>query len=111
MPNWKEGERVKVVSRAVTDDDRKTNRYYDHMSGLTGTIQNIYGNDEIAVKVDPSCMSAVTADVQRIATERMREKFLSSVGEEQKKQLSPEELNFNANYVLLVRGTDIEPLN
>jgi hypothetical protein len=110
MPNWKEGERVQVVTRPVTDEDRKSNRYFDHMAGLSGIIQNIYGEDEIAIKVDPSCMSKVTSDVHRVSVERMRAKFLDNVSEEQKKHLTPEELNFNANYVLLIRSKDLEPL-
>lgn len=110
MPNWKEGERVKCVIRPVTEDDRKANRYFDHMAGVTGTIQNIYGRDEIAIKVDPDCLSRITADVHRIATERMRDKFVNTVSEEQKKQLTAEELDFDANYMLLVREADLEPI-
>ena len=111
MPNWKEGQRVRIVERQVTDEDRKTNCYFDHMANLEGTIQNIYGNDEIAIKIDPERMSAVTTEVHRVSIERMRKKFIDSVGEEQKKSLSPEELNFDANYVLLVRGADLQPLS
>ena len=101
---------MRIVDRQVTEEDRKTNRYFDHMAGLEGTIQNIYGNDEIAVKIDPERMSAVTTDVHRVSVERMRKKFVESVSEEQKKSLSPEELNFEANYVLLVRGEDLQPV-
>lgn len=108
MAGWKEGERVKVVQRAVTDEDRKSFRYFAHIGGLTGVIQSVYSADEIAVKVDPSSMSPVTADVHRVSVERMREKFLNSVSEEQKKLLAPEELNFNSNFVILVRGADLE---
>jgi len=93
----------------VTEEDRKANRYYDHMAGLTGTIQNVYGADEIAVKIDPSALTKISADVHRVSIERMREKFLSSTSDEQKKQLSPEELNFGANYMLLIRSADLEP--
>ena len=108
MPNWKEGERVRIVQRVVTDEDRKGNRYFDHMAGLTGIIQNIYGNDEIAIKIDPSCMSTVTKEVHRTSVERMRQKFIDNVSDEQRKQLTPEEMNFEANYVLLLRGADLE---
>lgn len=108
MPNWKEGDRVRIVERPVTDEDRKKNRYFDHMARLTGTIQNIYNSEEIAIRVDPAAMSTITADVQRLAVQRMREKFVSSVSDEQKKQLSPEELNFDAHFVLLVRAADLE---
>lgn len=110
MATWKEGDRVKVVSREVTEEDRKSNRYYTHMAGLIGTVQNIYGDDEVAIKMDVSSLTKVSASVHKGAVERMRDKFLGSVSEEQKKQLTPEELNFSANFVLLCRGSDIEKL-
>jgi len=40
----------------------------------------------------------------------MRDKFLANVSEEQKKQLSKEELEFGANYVVLVQKSDLEPI-
>lgn len=108
MPNWKEGERVQIVERPVTEDDRKSNRYFNHMAGLKGTIQNIYSNDEIAVKIDPDTMSKITTTVHETSTKRMRQKFLNNIPEEQKKTLTSEELNFGANYVLLVRSDDLQ---
>ncbi len=108
MPNWKEGDRVRIVTRDVTEDDRKKNVYFDHMAGLTGTVQNVYDANEIAIKIDPDVLSRVTKDVHKNATERMREKFLGSISEEQKKQLTPEEINFDAHFVLLVQGSDLE---
>lgn len=108
MPNWKEGDRVRVVSRPVTDEDRKKNRYYEHMAGLVGTVQNVYGPEQIAVKVDLSGLSEVSRQVHTVAVERMRERFLEKVSEEQKKQLTAEELNFNAHYMLLVQADDLE---
>jgi hypothetical protein len=108
MPNWKEGERVRVVSRPVTEEDRSKNRYFEHMAHLTGTIQSIYNSEEIAVRIDPEAMTAVTKEVQHEAVSRMREKFVNNVSEEQRKQLAPEELNFDAHFVLLVRAADLE---
>jgi hypothetical protein len=110
MPSWKEGDRVRIVTREVTEDDRKKSTYFDHMAGLTGTVQNVYAATEIAVKIDPVSLSHITQDVHKQATERMRARFLSSVSEEQKKQLTPEELNFDAHFVLLVQGSDLEKL-
>lgn len=110
MASWKEGDRVKVVNRKVNEDDRKKGQYFEHMAGLTGTISNIYAKDEIAVKIDIDSLSSVTQKVHKEATKRMREKFLSAISEEQKKQLTAEELNFDANYVLLVQSGDIEKL-
>jgi hypothetical protein len=108
MPTWKEGDRVRVITRPVTEEDRKTNRYFEHMGGLVGTVQNVYSATEIAIKVDNEAMTPVTLGVQKEATVRMREKFLSNISEEQKKQLSKEELEFEAHYVQLVQGEDLE---
>jgi hypothetical protein len=107
---FREGDRVRVVSRPVTEDDRKNNSYFEHMAGLTGTVQNIYGANEIAVKVDQDSLSKITLDVHKESIKRMREKFLANISEEQKKQLTPEEQNFDAHYMMLVRGADIEKL-
>lgn len=109
MPSWKEGDRVRVVSRPATADDRKSGRYFEHMAGLVGTVQAVYSPDEVAVKVDPECLGEVTADVHSKAVQRMRDKFLSSIGDEQKKTLTKEELAFTAHFVLLVRERDLEP--
>ena len=55
----------------VTDEDRKKNRYYDHMAGLTGVVENVYGKEEIAVKIDQDSLSDVTRKVHLEATKRM----------------------------------------
>lgn len=107
MPDWKEGDRVRIVERPVTEEDRKKNRYYEHMAGLVGTVQNVYGPDEIAVKIDLDSLTAIAAEVHQTSTQRMREKFFKDTSEEQKKQLTPEELNFVPHYVLLVRAEDL----
>jgi hypothetical protein len=108
MATWKDGDRVRVIRRAVTEEDRRKSRYFEHMAGLTGVVQQAYEEDEIAVRVDPSSMTEVTADVVKTATQRMRDKFVAGVSEEQRKQLTKEELEFDANYVLLVRSADLE---
>lgn len=108
MPKLKEGDRVRVADREVTPEDRTAHRYYPHMAGLTGTVQNVYETGELAVKVDPHMLLKVARDVHETAVDRMRAKFLNAVSEEQKKQLTKEELEFGANYVILVRATDLE---
>lgn len=106
--NWREGERARIVNRPVTEQDRKSSRYFEHMAGLEGVIQNVYNDDEIAVKVDLDKLGKVTGAVHKEATSRMRERFSTAISEEQKKQLTAEELNFEPHYVLLVRGEDLE---
>ena len=105
---WKEGDRVRVIVRPVTEEDRKKNRYFEHMSGLTGTVQNVYEGDVIAVRIDLETLSQVTADVHKRSTERMREKFLSQLGEEAKRALTKEELEFDTHFMQLVESSDLE---
>ena len=105
---WKEGDRVRVKQREVTAEDRKSFRYYDHLAGLVGTVQNVYGADEIAVKTDVSTLSRVAKEVHTEAVKRMREKFLNSISEEQKGKMSSEEKNFDAHYMILARSEDLE---
>lgn len=106
----KEGDRVKIVTREVTEEDRKSGAYFDHMAGLSGTVQNVYPFDQIAVKIEKSNLANIPADVHKVAVQRMRDKFLSSISEEQKKNLTAEEINFDAHYMLLVKGADLEKL-
>lgn len=108
MSKWKEGDRVRVISRPVTEDDRKTNRYYEHMAGLVGTVQYLYAENLVSVMIDPQELPKVSAAVHTEATSRMRQKFVGSVGEEVKKTLSSEELNFNVNFSVLVDAKDLE---
>src|SRR5476649_932474 len=103
MAQWKEGDKVQVIAREVTDEDRKKNRYFEHMAGLSGTVQNVYSDAEVAVRIDPSSMSKVTLDVHTKSTQRMKDKFLDGLPQEQKRNLTEEELDFKAQYVVLVQ--------
>jgi hypothetical protein len=103
----KEGDRVQVVSRPVTEEDRKTNRYFQHMAGLVGTVGNVYDSGEVGVNVDLSAIGSVTKDVHTIATDRMRTKFSENATEEQRKSLTKEEMEFTPHYVLLVNAKDL----
>lgn len=109
MPaKWKDGDRVRIVQREVNAQDRSSGRYYDHMAGLTGEVQNVYGPEEVAVKMDIEGLSAVARDVHSEAVRRMRAKFLEQMSEEAKSKLTQEELDFSAHYMLLVRADDLE---
>jgi len=108
MARFKEGDKVKVTNRPASIEDSAVTYYYDHMGGLTGTIENYYNDQEIAVKIDVDTLPDVARRVHKDATKRMRQKFEDSISNEQKNQLSTEELKFTPHYVLLVRQEDIE---
>ena len=103
-----EGDRVRIKTREVTEDDRKSNRYFDHMAGLIGSVQNIYGEKEIAVRIEPESLSKPSRDVHKEATLRMRAKFIENVSEIQRKELTKEELDFETHFMLLVDSNDLE---
>lgn len=105
----RDGMRVRVVRRTVSAEDRKENRYFEHLIGLTGTVQQVYSPTEVAVKVDETALQGVAEELHRESVRRMREKFVSSIGEEQRSKLTPEELEFRADFVILVRAEDLEP--
>ncbi len=108
MAKWKEGDRVRIVTRDVLAEDRRSQRYYDHMSGLVGTVTNVYGPEEVAVQVDIASIGNVPKDVHAEATSRMRKKFIENTSEEARNKMSKEELDFRSHYVLLVRSEDLE---
>ncbi len=109
MAKWKEGDRVRIVTRDVTAEDRTDNRYYAHMAGLVGTIQNCYDNGLNAVKIDHDVLTKASRDVHTEAGKRLRQKFIDNVGEAARSQLTAEERNFQPNYMLLVESNDLEP--
>lgn len=104
MSKWKEGDRVRVVQREVTEEDRKSRRYYSHMAGLIGSVEYVFDDKMVGIKIEPSSLTSVSADVHREATERMRAK----ISDEQKKSFEPEEINFPVNFSLLVLESDLE---
>jgi hypothetical protein len=108
MTSCAEGDRVKIVTRLVTEEDRKSHRYYSHLGGLEGTVVSVYSPEEVSVRIAIDSASAVTQEVQEETTRRLREKFVGSVSEEQKKLLTKEELDFEPNFVVLVAMKDLE---
>ncbi|RYG42238.1 hypothetical protein EON79_19305, partial [bacterium] len=103
-----EGDRVRVVTRAVTADDRKANRYYSHMAGLVGKVENTYEGDEYAIRIETDTLSRASAEVHSLATKRMHKRVQDEFSEEAKKPFTKEELEFDVHYVLLVQGADLE---
>jgi len=108
MSKWNEGDHVKIVTRPVTEEDRKKNRYFEHMAGLSGTVQNVYEDGQVGIQVDLPTLSKVSADVHSTATKRMWDKFSASINEDQRKALTKEEMEFGTHYVLLVGAGDLE---
>jgi ribosomal protein L21E len=105
---FKEGDQVRIITREPTLEDKKDHRYYTHMAGLTGSVENVYGDADIAVRIDVNSLGKISKDVHKQATMRMRQKFTDGVSEIQRKELTKEELEFDTHFMLLVHTADLE---
>ncbi len=101
---------MRVVTRPVLPEDRRTYRYFEHMAGLTGVVANVYGPEEVTVRVDKESAKPVGLTVHKEAVLRLRAKVVKELSEDAKSRFNNGELDFDANYVLLVRGEDLEKL-
>lgn len=106
MADFQEGDKVRFTDRPLKAEDNKAG-LYGHMLGVSGTVENIYG-DELTLKADVGSLGEIQREVHAEATRRMREKFASKAPEEAKKGLTKEELDFTPNFVLLARQSDLE---
>ncbi len=104
----KEGDKVRIVTRDVTADDKKNSVYYSHMAGLTGKVENIFSPTEIAVNIDRDALKDEARKVHFEAEKRMWSKFWNDQSEASKAMFEDDEKIFKANYVLLVREQDLE---
>jgi hypothetical protein len=109
MANFKEGDRVQIVSREQTNEDTKERAYYPYMGGLRGTIYRLYSDGRAAVQVDLDSLPEVVLTRHTEAQERMKNRWIESLSEEARSRLTPEEREFHLNYVLLVRVEDLQP--
>lgn len=109
MANFKEGDRVQIVSREQTNGDIKERAYYPYMGGLKGTIYRLYSDGRAAVQIDLDSLPEVVLSRHSEAQERMKNRWIESLSEEARSRLTPEEREFHLNYVLLVRVEDLQP--
>lgn len=109
MANFKEGDRVQIVSREQTNSDIKERSYYPYMGGLKGTVYRLYRDGRAAVQIDLDCLPEVVLSRHIEAQERMKNRWIESLSEEARSRLTPEEREFHLNYVLLVRVEDLQP--
>lgn len=109
MANFREGDRVQIVTREQTNGDIKERTYYPYMGGLRGTIYRLYNDGRAAVQVDLDSLPDMVLSRHTEAQERMKNRWIESLSEEARSRLTPEEREFHLNYVLLVRVEDLQP--
>jgi hypothetical protein len=108
MSKVKEGDRVRVITREQSEDDTKTNLYFNFYGGLTGTVAKIYNDNEVAIEIEPE---SLTKDVRKRhddVRDQMKTKWLDGLSEEGRSKLTEREKDFNLRYRILVRMGDLE---
>ncbi|HXG23933.1 MAG TPA: hypothetical protein VNJ09_05205, partial [Chthonomonadales bacterium] len=82
MPNFKPGDRVRLVTRAQTEEDVKSGLYYEHFGGMTGIVQKVYNPGEIAVEIELESLSQEIRQRHEDVRNQMKTKWLEGLSEE-----------------------------
>jgi ribosomal protein L21E len=108
MPHFKPGDRVRLVTRAQTEEDMKSGLYYEHFGGMTGIVQKIYGPQEIAVEIEPESLPQEIRQRHENVRDQMKTKWLEGLSEEGRSRLSEREKDFHLRYIILVSAADLQ---
>jgi hypothetical protein len=108
MADPKEGDRVRIKTREQTEDDVKSQLYFAHYGGMTGTVQKVYSKAEVAVAVEMESVSREIRKRHDDVRDQMKTKWLDGLSEEGRSKLTEREKDFNLRYVVLVAMSDLE---
>jgi hypothetical protein len=104
-----EGDRIRVADREQTAADIKSQLFYDHYRGLSGTISKVYADGTASVNVDNEALTKEVAQRHVKTSEGLRQKWLDGISEEGRNKLSASEKTFTLRYTILVALTDLSP--
>jgi hypothetical protein len=107
----KEGDHVIIADRPATAEDIKSGMFYNHFRNLTGIIQKVYSDAEIAVEIDEPSMAEDVEQRHSEIREAMKAKWLDNLSDEARNRLSEEERNFKLRYTVLVARRDLAPFS
>src|SRR5437016_2444045 len=95
---FSEGDRVEIVDREANVDDVKTNLFFNHFRGLTGTVQKMYTSGEAAVEIEIDALPEAVAHRHRDVQEKMKSDWLDKLSEDARNRLTPQERDFRLRY-------------
>jgi hypothetical protein len=105
-----EGDTVQVSDREPTPADVKSQLFYGHYRGLTGTVAKVYADETVAMHVDTAALSSQILSRHNEGADVVRRKFLGELSEEGRNKLSAAEKKFNITYTILVATSDLTPI-
>ena len=108
MATWKVGDRVRIVEREQSTKDAQENAYFPHMGGLEGVVSKVYSLEEICVDVDRETLPEQNAGRHAEIEQHLQERWLESISQEARSNLSDIERQFRLHYTLIVKAADLE---
>lgn len=108
MASFKAGDRVKIVSRETTAADIKSGLYYDYFRGLVGTVDRVYEDSSVCVKIDLDSLPEKVQKGHKEVQNAVRTRWLNGLGQEQRDRLSETDRTVVLGYNILVGSTDLE---
>ncbi len=108
MAELKEGDRVRIATREQSEDDVKSQMYFPHYAGMTGSVQKVYSKAEVAVEVEPESLTKEIRKRHDDVRDQMKTKWLDGLSEEGRNRLTEREKDFNLRYVILLDMGDLE---
>ena len=109
MAELKESSRVRIKRREATDDDMKSQLFFNYYGGLVGTILKVYSPAEVSVDIDHESLTTEVRRRHDDVRRNMKDKWLDGLSEEGKARLTEREKNFRLRYVILTSMDDLEP--
>lgn len=102
------GDRVVVITREATEEDMASQLYYNYFGGLRGVVVKEPEEGNFAVNIDRDSLPAETLKRHKEIEKLERERWLSGISEEQKRNMTAQQKQFHFDYTILVNEKDLE---
>lgn len=109
MASFKNGDRVRVITRDIKPEDEKNGLYYSYFGGLTGSVDCIYDDGSVCVDIDLDSLSEAARDRHLAMQEAEKKKWLEALSGEARGRLTAEQKQLKLSYKILTSVNDIEP--
>lgn len=105
------GDRVVIKTREATEEDMVSHLYYNYFGGLKGVIVKQPEENNYAISVDRDSLPSDVLKRHKEIEKLERERWLSGISEEQKRNMTAEQKQFKFDYTVLVAENDLEKEN
>lgn len=109
MASFKNGDKVRVITRDIKPEDEKNGLYYSYFGGLTGSVDCIYDDGSVCVDVDLDSLSEAARERHLKMQEAEKTKWLEGLSGEARGRLTAEQKQLKLSYKILTSVNDIEP--